>query len=107
VFEAVSGGSDTPNPCIRGLVPAGSLTGRVFAWNPNLDYDTLVVVAPGATRVEAVRTTGTAVPVPFDDGGGVLANARYVREIRAYDADGHLVARDRPNHGLAPSPVGP
>src|SRR5205823_8301388 len=74
---------------LTGCLPAGQLDHRVVAARLTDGSRPLVVVGPANTaRVEAVFSTGSVVPVPLTEGGGVLDRPGTVTEVRAYDASG-------------------
>lgn len=99
-----------------GFMPAGRVDRAVLAWADD-SGDRAYVRAPGAVRAEAVVTGGdrpagspdgpTVVPVPLAGGGGQVhvGAGSTIRRIRAYAADGSLLAEVMPGTGLRPLPT--
>lgn len=84
-----------------GVLPAGTLDRRVLTWRVG---SAVVVVATRGVRAEAVLANGTTVPVPFSDGGGVLAAGKQLKSVRVYDAGGALIEERKPDTGLLDLP---
>jgi hypothetical protein len=84
-----------------GALPAGALDRQVFAWRAGT---ALAVFATRGVRAEARRADGMTVPVPLQDGGGVLADGRGVTSVRVYDAGGALIEERAPGTGLLDVP---
>lgn len=83
----------------RGILAAGALDRTVFAWRMR---GSVAVVATRGARAEAVRSDGSTVAVPLEQGGGILADGGGVRTVRVYDAGGRLIGETAPGAGLKP-----
>ena len=87
-----------------GLVPAGRLRGTLFVAG---DHSLVFVVVPdGAVRAELELAGGRTQELPLRDRGAVVVPAGRAKPllVRAYDANGTLVAEQTPNEGLLPVP---
>jgi hypothetical protein len=103
-----TGGGTTVSSYYGGLLPAGGLDRTFLAWS---DGTTALVWAPGAARVEIETTPelsdrNAVLPVELDGDFGRIHLPAGVRPLvlRAYDADGKLLAQSKPNTGLLPLP---
>ncbi len=88
-----------------GILPAGPLDRHVFAF-VSADVRALVVVATGGVRAEAVQPDNSVVPIPWHDGGGMLAGADHAKLVRVYDANNRLIEERKPGTGLLDGPNG-
>jgi hypothetical protein len=103
-WSAVSGPGVSVGTAFRGLLPADELDRTVFAWRlrqegPGNTVRPLAVVTLLGVRAEVVRGQDVQ-SVALTDGAAVLPDGTGVTEVRAYDADGRLIARAVPDRGL-------
>jgi hypothetical protein len=88
-----------------GLVPPRRLDDTLFVAGDHVSA--FVVVPWGATRAELELVGGRTQEVPLRDGGAIVVPEGDAKPllVRAYDANGTLVAQQAPGEGLVPVPL--